>query len=281
VPTIERAGASIHYDIQGAGPPLLLGHSLFFDGRMWSDVVPALARAHRVINIDARCHGPSTGPGPFTLEDLADDWLAILDREQLDRACLAGLSLGGMTAMRLALKAPERVTAMALLDTSADEEPLPGRPVYLALGEIERRISIAFVTRPIIEKKMFGKTTRRERKDIVARGMAIINEKQPRDLYHATRAVFTRSSIAEPIRAIRTPTLVLCGEEDTATLPKRARRIAERIPGAVLKMIPAAGHVSALEQPRLVERHLLDFFARHTTARPAVAAPDAISPPNP
>jgi 3-oxoadipate enol-lactonase len=280
VPIIDRPGASVHYDIQGAGPPLLLGHSLFFDGRMWSEVLQGLARSHRVINIDARCHGRSTGSTPFTLDDLADDWLAILDREKIDRACLAGLSMGGMTAMRLALKAPGRVAAMALLDTSADPEPNPGRPVYLALAEIQRRISIEFVTAPIIEKKMFGRTTRRERKDLVDRGMAIIKQNEPRTLYHALRAVFTRPSITDRIHAIKAPTLVLCGEEDTATVPSRSRRIAERIPGAVLHMIPQAGHTSALEQPRLVEQHLRDFFTRHTE-KPATAAANAISPPNP
>lgn len=280
MPIIDRPGASVHYDVQGAGPPLLLGHSLFFDGRMWSEVLQGLARAHRVINIDARCHGRSTGSTPFTLDDLADDWLAILDREKIERACLAGLSMGGMTAMRLALKAPGRVTAMALLDTSADPEPNPNRPLYLALAEIQRRIRIDFITTPIIEKKMFGRTTRRERKDLVDRGMSVIKQNEPRALYHALRAVFTRPSIADRIQSITAPTLVLCGEEDNATVPSRSRRIADRIPGAVLRMIPQAGHISALEQPRLVEQHLLDFFARHT-ARPVQVATNAISPPNP
>src|SRR5689334_9659767 len=103
MPILERGGARILYEVSGDGPPLLLGHSLLGDSLMWELVAPELARTLRVINVNARAHGGSTAPSPFTLEDLADDWLAILDREKIDKAVLCGLSMGGMTAMRLAL----------------------------------------------------------------------------------------------------------------------------------------------------------------------------------
>src|SRR5262245_8096981 len=122
MPILERQGARIVYEISGEGPPLLLGHSLLCDTLMWELVAPELAKHWRVININARGHGGSTAPSPFSLEDLADDWIAILDQERIERAVLCGLSMGGMTAMRLALAAPERVRALILLDTSADPE---------------------------------------------------------------------------------------------------------------------------------------------------------------
>ena len=263
MPTIERAGARIHYDVHGEGPPLVLGHSLLFDGRMWESIVPGLATRFRVINVDARAHRHSTAAGPFTIWDLADDWLAILEAEKSERAFLAGLSLGGMTAMRLALRHPERVAAMALLDTSADPEAPGDRRTYRVLAEIQRAVRLHFLVDPIVERKMFGVTSRRDRKDLVARGMAIITEKAPRTVYPALRAVFDRESILDRLSEIRCPTLVLCGEEDAATSPARAHRISDRIPGATLTMIPAAGHISAMEQPEAVEAALVDFFARH------------------
>jgi pimeloyl-ACP methyl ester carboxylesterase len=265
VPTIERDGARIYYEVEGAGPALILGHSLLFDGRMWAAVVPGLARHFRVINVDARCHRHSTGSGRIAIEDLAADWLAILDHEKAPRALLCGLSLGGMTAMRVALRAPERVAAMALLDTSADPEEPGNRVVYRVLAEIQRLVRLDPLVDPIVERKMFGRTARGEQPDLVARGMQMIHEKEPRAVYPALRAVFDRESVADRLAEIRCPTLVLCGSEDAATPPTRSRRIAERIPGASLHIIPRAGHCSVMEQPAEVEKLLVDFFERHAS----------------
>ena len=266
MPTLQRSGATISYEVQGDGPPLLLGHSLLLDGRMWEALVPRLARAYRVYNIDARAHRHSTTPGPFTLEDLADDWLALLDHEQIDRALLCGLSMGGMTAMRLALRAPHRVAAMALLDTSADPEPPVQRRLYRLLGELQRLVRINALVDPVVRLRMFGATTRNERPDVVERGVAIVRENQPRRLYPALRAVVDRASIARHLKTILTPTLVLVGEEDVATSPSRSERIAARIPGATLIRIPGAGHLSAMEQPDAVAEHLEPFLQAHASA---------------
>lgn len=263
MPTLQRSGASISYEVQGDGPPLLLGHSLLLDGRMWDALVPRLARAHRVYIVDARGHRRSTTPGPFTLDDLADDWLALLDQENIDRALLCGLSMGGMTALRLALRAPHRVAAMALLDTSADPEPAIQRRVYRLMGELQRLVRIDPLVAPVVRRKMFGATTRRERPDIVDRGVDLVRENDPRRLYPALRAVFDRPSIAHHLKEIHTPTLVLVGDEDVATPPSRSERIAAAIPGATLVRIPGAGHLAAMEQPDAVAAHLEPFLHRH------------------
>ena len=263
MPTLQRSGASISYEVQGDGPPLLLGHSLLLDGRMWDALVPRLARAYRVYNIDARAHRRSTAPGPFTLEALADDWLALLDQEHIDRALLCGLSIGGMTALRLALRAPHRVAAMALLDTSAEREPAMQRRAYRLLGEVQRRVRLDPLVEPVVRRKMFGETTRKERPDIVDRGLALLRENEPRRLYPALRAVFDRPSIAQHLKEIHTPTLVIVGAEDVATPPSRSERIAAAIPGATLARIPGAGHLSAMEQPDAVAAHLEPFLRRH------------------
>jgi len=233
---------------------------------MWDPIMPGLARRFRVINVDARCHRNSTTPGPFTLDDLAQDWLAVLDEEKIDRAHLCGLSMGGMTAMRFALRTPERVAAMALLDTSADEEPTAQRRAYRVLGEIHRRVRIDFLLNPIFRRKMFGRTTRRDRPELIDQGLAWIQENPPSVLYPALRAVFDRESIIDRLSAIQCPTLVISGDEDAAIPPDRGKRIADNIPGATLQLIPRAGHISVMEQPTEVETHLTTFFARHSSA---------------
>lgn len=262
MPAIERDGARIDYDVQGEGPALVLGHSLLFDRRMWDGLVPSLARHFRVINVDARAHGRSTTAGRFTLEDLAADWLAILDREGIERALLCGLSMGGMTALRVALAAPARVEAMALLATSADRETPGHRVLYRLVAELQRAVRIDALSEPLVVRKMFGRTSQKRRPEVVERGMAIIRDQAPRAVYPAVRAVFSRGTLADQLGRIRCPTLVVVGDEDTATPPIRARRIAERVPGARLERVPEAGHISVMDRPDAVERLLLEFLTR-------------------
>jgi pimeloyl-ACP methyl ester carboxylesterase len=262
MPSINRQGATISYEDSGSGPPILMGHSLLCDGRMWADVLPPLAATHRIINIDARGHRHSTAPGPFTLEDLAGDWLAILDHEQIDRAVLCGLSMGGMTAMRLALRAPERVSALVLCDTSADPEPTYNRIKYSAMAEIVRRVGYLAPIMKTAASKLFGRTTRRTRPDLVARELDRIREKDRAQLYHALHAVFDRPSIAHRIAAITCPALVVVGDEDVSTTPDRSRRIAEAISGATLVTLPEVGHLSALEAPERLSHEIERWLER-------------------
>ena len=134
MPSIERQNATVAYDVVGSGPPIVLGHSLFCTRSMWRGVVPRLQDSYRVINVELRGHGDSTAEGPFTLADLVDDWLAILDQEGIEQAVLCGLSTGGMTAMRVAGRAPDRVAGLALLDTNAAPETQFNRLQYGMLG---------------------------------------------------------------------------------------------------------------------------------------------------
>lgn len=260
MPIFEREGVRVGYQVQGSGPPVVLGHSLLCDGRMWADVVPALARRYRVINVDFRGHGASTAPRPFTMEDLAEDWLAILDRESIERAALVGLSMGAMTAMRVALRAPDRVGAMVLLNTSADPETKAKRLQYLAMAEIGRRIWPARFLTAVVGKIMFGRTAYRSRPDLIAEEVARIEQLDPHQLFHAIVAVCDRRSIHDRLRELRCPTLVVVGDEDVATPPPRGERIVTEMTHASLKRLPRVGHLSAREAPDVVAKEVEAFL---------------------
>jgi 3-oxoadipate enol-lactonase len=264
VPILERAGEQIYYDVGGPkdGKPILLGHSLLCDGRMWDRVVPALTKRHRVLNVDFRGHRHSSARAPYSFDDLVDDWLAILDAEKIDRAALVGLSMGGMTAMRVALKAPARVSAMVILDSSAAAEPWKQRVQYRIMAETLVRLG---PVKPLIGRAMsllVGATSRREQPAIVRELTARADEQDPLGLYHAGRAVFRRKTIEPELGKIRAPTLVLCGTEDVATTPERNQRIAAGIPGTALVMLPKVGHLSALEAPDAVAREIIGHLDR-------------------
>ena len=108
MPSIERDCLKIHFEDLGSGPPVVLGHSFLCSGEMWSPQVPKLAERHRVINIDERGHGHSGKLSePFDLYDMVDDVLAVLDHLGIKNAVWAGLSIGGMVALRAALAFPD------------------------------------------------------------------------------------------------------------------------------------------------------------------------------
>jgi pimeloyl-ACP methyl ester carboxylesterase len=260
MPTIVRDGARVAWDAAGDGPAVLLGHSLLCDGRMWEPVLPWLQPGRRLLNVDARGHRRSTAPRAFTLEDLARDWLAVLDREGVSRAVLCGLSMGGMTALRVALLAPERVAGLVLLDTSAGPQPPADRVRFRLLAAAVRFVGFRGFLFPPVHAAMFGRTTRRERPEIPAALEPRIREHRPRELVRAVRAVVERTDLRADLPRIAAPTLVVVGEEDAATPPANARRIAGGIPGAALETIPRTGHLSTLEAPEVVGPRVAAFL---------------------
>jgi 3-oxoadipate enol-lactonase len=259
MPAIERDGAHIHYEVSGAGEPMLLGHSLLCDGRMWDEVAPALAAHYRLINVDFRGHRHSTAPRPYTLEDLAGDWLAILDAEGLDRAILCGLSMGGMTAMRLALSAPDRVRGMVLIDSSADAETARNRVKYRLMAEVYKRVGLNRLLQRSVLPLMFGPRTLTERPELARRFVDRVADHRRDHLYQAIMAVTRRGNLLPRLRHIRAPALVLVGTEDRATPPKYSEQLEAGLPDSRLEHIPDAGHLSAVEQPDLIARAILEW----------------------
>lgn len=120
MPELERNGVHLYYEDLGSGPAVLLSHSCFCDGRQWPQGPTLLDAGYRVLNLDHRGHGRS-GPyrQPFTMWDLAEDLVAVLDDAGVDSATLVGLSIGGFASIRAALRHPHRVAALVLASTAA------------------------------------------------------------------------------------------------------------------------------------------------------------------
>jgi 3-oxoadipate enol-lactonase len=260
--SIKRSGATVAYDVVGSGPPVILGHSLFCTRSMWRGVVARLQDDYLVVNVELRGHGESSAEGPFTLTDLVDDWLAIMDQEGIERAALCGLSTGGMTAMRLAVHRPERVAGMALLDTNAESETPLNRIKYGLLGWGYKRFGI--LPKKTLLQSMYSPVTLAERKDLVDEFLEQARGFDRTSLGYAMAAVFGRGTI--DVSGLEHPTLVVVGEYDTATPPACAHRIAQAIDGASVEVIPQAGHLTAEEQPEAVAALLRPFLEKCLTA---------------
>lgn len=269
---------SLHYEEHGAGPPLVLTHSFLCSGEMWAPLVEPLAETHRVVNIDLRGHGQSPpAREPFTIWDLAEDVVGVLDELEIESAVWCGLSIGGMLSMRAALRHPSRVRGLIVMDSSAQVDGLARRTELRILATIARWVGIRNLRQPVA-KNMFGPTTRRERPDLVAEWQDRWSGVDVPSMLQALSALNRRDDILKELESLRVPTLVVVGSEDPSQPVARSESIHRAIEGSELAVISGAGHLSALERPEAVLAAVQAFLARLEAADHA-ARPDEEAPP--
>ncbi len=242
----------LHHEVSGDGPVVVLSGSLGSDLRMWDPQVPALVAAgYRVVRYDHRGHGGSPAPaGPYTLAELAEDLLALLDKLGVARASLVGLSLGGMVGMWLAEHAPARLDRLVLCCTSASLGPAE---MWRDRAKAAREsgmdgLADAAMTRWVTPGFLDTSWLR----DMVA--------SQPPEGYASCCTAIETMSIEDDLSRVATPTLVIAGEEDPATPPDHGRRIASAIPNARLVVVPGAAHLGNVERPAEFTGLILDHL---------------------
>lgn len=242
-------------------PTIVLWHSFLCDGGMWDGQRAALAELGRVIVFDGHGHGKSEAPGAHSLEDGADSLVEALDALKIERAAFVGLSWGGMLSMRVALRAPHRVSALCLLDTSASPELVGKQLKYRAMLSTFRRVGLprVIVDRQVVPL-MFASGTRAARPDVIEGWIRDLEGFSREGVYRVGRAIFWRDDIVPSLARIKAKTLVVCGTEDVATPPERSREIADRIDGARLVMIPNAAHLSTIDAPSAINAELVPFL---------------------
>jgi 3-oxoadipate enol-lactonase len=236
-------------------PVVVLSNSLGATREMWAPQLPALAERFRVVSYDARGHGASPAPaGPYTLDDLVDDVVALLDSLDVERAHLAGLSLGGMTALRLAAREPARVDRLAVLCTSAKTDPGPF---------LERAATVrAGGTAPLaatIAGRWLTPPYAAEHPELVARLEAMIEGCDDAG-YAACCEIVANIDLRDDLARITAPTLVVSGADDQALPPEHQRAIADGVRDARLMTVQPGAHLANLEQPERITAALLDHF---------------------
>ena len=235
----------VSYTVDGpAGAPVVvLSNSLGATRGMWDPQVPPLAERYRVVTYDTRGHGESPSPaGPWSLDDLVDDLVALLDTVGARRAHVVGLSLGGMTAMRLAAREPGRVHRLALLCTSAKTDPQG----FLDRAAAARSGGTAPLA-PAVVARWLTPRFAAEHPDLVARLEGMIAAADDEG-YAACCEVVAGMDLRPDLARITAPTLVISGADDPALPPEHQRLIAEAIPGAELLTLGPAAHLANLER---------------------------------
>jgi 3-oxoadipate enol-lactonase len=243
-------------------PVVVLGNSLGTSRACWQPQVAALARHFRVLRYEHRGHGTARGgqspapPGPYSIDDLAGDVLALLDAQGVDRALYCGVSLGGMVGLSLAARAPDRVIGLGLSCTSAYLPPADGWTQRAATVRAAGTGSIA----EQVVGRWFTPAYRAARPDVpaaFAAGLAATADEGYAGCCEAIAAMDLRSALG----SMSVPTLVIAGADDLATPPWHGAVIASGIPGSRLRVIRGAAHLAnvsaAAEVTTLLLPHLL------------------------
>ncbi len=256
-------------------PVVVLSNSLGATFAMWDAQMPWLRR-FRVIRYDNRGHGRSpVPPGPCSIDDLAADVVALLDRHGVARASFCGLSLGGMVGMRLATIAPERVERLVLCCTSAQLGPPEG---WYDRARLVRSEGTAAVADAVVGR-WFTEAFRSTRPDAVAAFRAMIASTTVEGYASCCEAIAAMDQL-DAIAAIRAPTLVIAASDDPATPVAHGQAIVERIPGARMVVIDDAAHLANVERPGAVSTailaHLDQAYSRGLATRRAVLGDAAV-----
>jgi len=262
MPTALVNGTSINYLFDGpeSGPVVLFSNSLASNLTMWDLQIPSVTQdGYRVLRYDSRGHGQSAVPeGPYSIEMLSDDVVALMDFSGLNKVHFCGLSLGGMVGQMLGALHNDRLSSLTLCSTTA----------YVALKNTwDERIESAqkFGMRVSVDATVDRWLTRAGQERIPdqvkkIRDM-IINTSV--DGYCASGVAIQKMDLRERINDISAPTLVMVGEHDPSTTVTSAEFIHQGIASSELRIIPDAAHLINIEQEHLFNEALLDFLNRN------------------
>ncbi|HUE95284.1 MAG TPA: alpha/beta fold hydrolase [Longimicrobiaceae bacterium] len=237
--------------------PVVLLHAYPLNARMWSSLQDRLGD-RSTLAPDFPGFG-SRSPRPANLDAFAGAVIEEMDRAGIARAVFVGLSMGGYVAFRLWARHPERVAGMVLADTRAGPDSEAAAEKRLQQAERARTEGISWVPEEMLGA-VLGESTRRDRPDVVEIVRKLMLEATPEGVARALLAMRERPDSRPLLPTIDVPVLVLVGEEDQLTGIEESRTIAEGVPGAELKVIPRAGHLSNLENPEAFEGAVLEFL---------------------
>lgn len=250
----------LHYTVEGPSdePVLLLGSSLGTTSALWEPQLAALTSKLRVVRYDHRGHGRSpVPPGPYRLNELSSDVLAIVDSLGVDRFSIGGISLGGMVAMWIGAHVPDRVERIVLVCTSAKLGP---PEMWQARAKTVRAEGMGAIADALLGRWVPAEFATR-RPDIVENLRAMLLS-TPVEGYAACCAAIETMDLEPDLARVTAPTLVIAGLEDEATPPAHAQNIASRIAGSRLSVVAGAAHLANISQPELIGQLMSDYLTQ-------------------
>ena len=259
----QTNGIDTYYEVHGKEglPWLVLSHSLACSTRMWDEQLAAFKDRYRVLAYDTRGHGQTQAPtGPYTLEQLADDLKGLLDALKISRAHYCGLSMGGMIGQTYALKYPGTFATLVLADTTS-RMPAEALPAWQDRIRTAQEKGMQPLVEPTLAR-WFTEPYRKAQPQTMQRIGNLIGGTPVAGYVGCCHAI-PKINLAARLKEIRTPILVIVGEDDPGTPVAMSKEIHENAPGSKLVVLPKAAHLSNIEQPAAFNRALDEFLTAH------------------
>lgn len=257
---IRSDDIQLYYETIGTGFPVVLLHPFPVHHEFWSPLAATSWSRYKLILPDLRAHGCSeVGNGAATMGKHADDLLRLLDAEQLAKAVLVGVSIGGYILFEFWRRHRERVQALVLSNTRAEPDTEQGRANRIkSIEDARLRGTAPFLDAQLLS--LTGETTRRNRPDIAGKARKMMEALTVDGLAAIQQGMAERPDSIPTLRGIDVPTLVIAGEEDTLTPLANAQVMQQHIRAAKLSVIPKVGHYAALENSGEFDRLLRQFL---------------------
>jgi pimeloyl-ACP methyl ester carboxylesterase len=268
MPTFTRNGFSTWYEDTGSGDPIVFICGLSADLQVWRFQVPELGKTHRVITYDNRGAGRSDAPDePYAIAQMADDLVALLDHLGVDRAAIAGWSMGGVIAQTLALAHPQRVARLLLLGSFAAPDGYLAAAISNWVNVRRSNMSYEQVVRHVA-RLVYSPALANKPQAYEAFIQAMLSNpfRQTEHGFFRQAAALLAYAAPDRLGELAAPTTVLVGEHDQLTPPYLSMKLAQAIPGARLQVLPA-GHSGFVERPDDWTTAIRDALAGGHTVR--------------
>lgn len=269
MPTFAINGQTLHYeDVPCAKDtglaPVLFFHSFMCDSSMFQHQFPVVSQTRRCVAVDLPGHGKSGSSVRYhDLYAMVDEGIALLDHLGIGRFIVYGQSIGGMVAMRAAIRYPDRVLGAVLADTSATRETLFQQAKFTLLARIIEWTTLTPFLTALAELE-FGRTAMRERKALVDEFKMRVRGMKLSDLVTTKDTLLKRDSVLDQLSSINMPSLVMYGDEAVPYNRREHDALHKAIAGSKLEVIARAGHVCSYECPEQVNPIIESFLARIT-----------------
>ena len=249
------------YDEGGAGVPVIFVHGFPHDRTLWTPQLQGLTVQARCFAVDLRGFGETTAAAPYSVDQYADDLAGFMDVLHIERAVIAGLSMGGYVAFAMWRRHAHRVRGLVFSNTKAGADSDEAREKRKSVMTMAREQGSGAVADSMITG-MLGKTTRAKRPDIVNTVHRMISSAPVDGVVGALQAMMDRPDSNGTLSTIDVPSLVVTGDEDAIIPIEEARVLQAGIRGSSLEVITGAGHLSNLERPAAFNHVVSEFLAR-------------------
>ncbi len=266
MPYLSINNARIYYEEMGEGrQTMVFAHSLLCNSTMYQKQMEHFSSQYRCIAFDFRGQGKSeTTEDGYDMDSLTEDTQELINQLDADPCHFVGLSMGGFIGLRLAIRYPHLLRSLTLIDSSMLPEDKKNLPKYNTLMVIAKLLGFKVVLSnvlPIMFSRSFLQDPANE--PVIEQWKGFLLNGDKKGILNAIKGVINRKGLSEKaVEKIHTPTLILVGEEDTATPLHKSEKMNELIPHSTLKTIPGVGHLSNLEKPGEVNRLIEQFLVK-------------------